>query len=51
MALTPVITEEERKNVLGKWAMVKSQSDYQDIKTYLEDLAKKYHTTLPPTKR
>jgi hypothetical protein len=33
--------------VLGNWAMMKSQSDYFDIKHALKGLAEKYHTQLP----
>jgi hypothetical protein len=47
LALTPVITEDERKIVLGEWAMVDSKEGYLRINTRLEELATKYHTTLP----
>jgi len=47
LALTPVITEDERKELLGEWAMVNSKANYLQINTRLEELANKYHTTLP----
>jgi predicted PurR-regulated permease PerM len=47
MALTPVISDEERKELLGKWAMVSSKVDFENINTQIEELAKKYQTKLP----
>jgi hypothetical protein len=47
MALTPVITENDRKKLLGNWAMIKSKNDYLKINGQLEELAKKYSVALP----
>jgi hypothetical protein len=47
MALTPVITEEERKQLLGNWAMMNSKADFLEINHKLDKLAEKYHVTLP----
>jgi hypothetical protein len=47
MALSPVISEQDRKELLGKWAMMKSRSDYEKIYNEIQNLAQKYHTELP----
>jgi hypothetical protein len=47
MALTPVISDQERKELLGTWAMINSKAEYENINTQMEDLAKKYHAILP----
>jgi cytochrome bd-type quinol oxidase subunit 2 len=47
MALAPVITEDERKQVLGNWAMMSSKADYLAINAALEQIAKKHNTDLP----
>jgi hypothetical protein len=47
MALTPVITEDERKQILGTWALVNSKADYLKINDTLEELGKKHGITLP----
>jgi hypothetical protein len=51
MALTPVISEEERKQLLGKWAMMNSKAEYLEINTQLEEIANKYHVALPQSTR
>jgi hypothetical protein len=45
--LAPLISEQEQKEILGKWAMMKSYSDYIQVNEKLRDLATKYHATLP----
>jgi cytochrome bd-type quinol oxidase subunit 2 len=47
MALAPVITEDERKQVLGNWAMMSSKADYLAINAALEQVAKKHNVDLP----
>jgi hypothetical protein len=47
MALTPVISVQERNEILGRWAMMKSKADYENIRRQVESLAAQHHTTLP----
>ena len=47
MALAPVISDQERKSLLGQWAMMKSRADYDKVNARFEELAEKYHTELP----
>lgn len=46
-ALAPVISDQERKTLIGAWAVMKGRSDYDKINARLEELSLKYHTTLP----
>jgi hypothetical protein len=47
MALAPVLTDQERRNLIGQWAMVDSRARYDELQKRLEDLAISYHITLP----
>jgi hypothetical protein len=47
MALDPVISDQERKEMFGMWAEMKSKSDYDQIQSALKDLSNKYHRELP----
>jgi hypothetical protein len=47
MALTPVISDQERKNLIGQWAFMGSKSDFFAIDHNMETLANKYHVKLP----
>jgi hypothetical protein len=47
MALTPAISEQERKELFGKWAIMKSRADYDGINEQMESLATKVHQELP----
>jgi hypothetical protein len=47
MALTPVISDAERKQLLGQWAMINSKASYQNINKQIEELATKYNAPLP----
>jgi hypothetical protein len=47
MVLSPVISLQERNELLGKWAMMKSYADFVIIKDELYDLAQKNHLELP----
>jgi hypothetical protein len=47
MALTPVISEQNRNEILGEWAMMKSKSDYSKVNDEMKMLAEKYHIHLP----
>jgi hypothetical protein len=47
MALTPVISDQERKNILGQWALMKTRKAYDKLNDQFEELAKKYHAELP----
>jgi hypothetical protein len=47
MALAPSISEYEEKQILGQWAMMKSEAEYNKINNDLINLAKKYNTQLP----
>jgi hypothetical protein len=47
MALTPLISDQERKNLLGQWALMKGRKDYDKLNDQFEELAKKYHAELP----
>jgi hypothetical protein len=51
MALTPVISEEETEQLLGKWAMMNSKAEYLEINTQLKEVANKYHVALPQSTR
>jgi len=48
MALAPVISDQERKSLLGQWAVMKGRADYDKINARFEELAEKYHAELPP---
>jgi hypothetical protein len=48
MALAPVISDQERKSLLGQWAVMKGRADYDKINTRFEEFAEKYHAELPP---
>ena len=48
MALAPVISDQERKSLLGQWAMMKGRADYDKINAKFQELAEKYHSELPP---
>lgn len=48
MALTPVIDDNERKSLLGEWAIMKSKVEYESINKRMDALAKKYHVEIPP---
>ena len=47
MAFTPVISEQNRNEILGEWAMMKSKSDYSKVNDEMKMLAEKYHIHLP----
>jgi cytochrome bd-type quinol oxidase subunit 2 len=47
MALAPVISEQETKELRRQWAMMKSKTDYAAINSQIDALAAKYHTELP----
>jgi hypothetical protein len=47
MALTPVISDTERKQLLGQWAMINSKASYQNVNKQMEQLANKYNAPLP----
>jgi hypothetical protein len=49
LALTPVISDQEKKDLQGMWAEMKSRSDYENIQKELKSLSTKYHRTLPHT--
>lgn len=49
MALSPALTDQERKELLRSWAMMKTMSDYYLISCETEKLAMKYHLDLPDT--
>jgi hypothetical protein len=47
MALSPVILQQERNDLLRNWAMMKSKADYDKIMEEVKNLATKYHSKLP----
>jgi hypothetical protein len=47
MALEPVISDQERKELRGQWALMNSRTDYDRINGRFEELAKKYNAKLP----
>ena len=47
MALGPGITEQERKELLKDWGMMKSEADYKKIRDKVEAVAMKYNLELP----
>ncbi len=47
MALSNIITEEERGKIISKWAFVQSKTDYEKVMQYIETLANKYEVNLP----
>jgi hypothetical protein len=42
MLLSPVISQQEKNEFLGKWAKMKSQDDYNKIMDEMQSVAKKY---------
>jgi hypothetical protein len=47
-ALEVMMSEQERNEILEKWSLVKSRSDYDAVNAQLEALAVKYRAELPP---
>jgi hypothetical protein len=47
MALAPVMSDQEKKELLSEWAHIKSKNDYNAIWAKMEGLATKYKQTLP----
>jgi hypothetical protein len=42
MLLSPVISQQEKNEFLGKWAKMKSQDDYNKIMNEMQSVATKY---------
>lgn len=47
MAIDPVITETDRKGLIGQWALVNSRSDYEAVITKIDEIAKNHGIRLP----
>ena len=47
-SLTAVISDQERKVIIGSWADMQSKADYDAIQEVMKSLATKYHKKLPP---
>jgi hypothetical protein len=47
MLISPVISQQEKNEFLGKWARMKSQDDYNKIMDDMQSVAKKYGSELP----
>jgi hypothetical protein len=47
MALAPVISEKEKNYLLRDWAMMKSKSDFDKLRSKIDAMAEKYGETLP----
>jgi hypothetical protein len=47
MALTPASLDDERKVLIGAWGRVMSKADFDKLMAQMEDLASKYHVSLP----
>jgi hypothetical protein len=46
-ALSPYIDEAQKEILVSKWALMKSKKDYLEIKSIMEDEAKKNNIELP----
>jgi ABC-type multidrug transport system permease subunit len=50
MALSPAISQQEKNEILGKWAMMKSQADYEKIMDDIKSIAENHGLKLPNIK-
>lgn len=47
MALSSVITEQERKNLMRDWALMKTKADFDLINRHMEEFSSKYNSKIP----
>jgi hypothetical protein len=47
MILTPYITDQERKELIGRWGRVETKADFDGLMNVMDGIAANHHITLP----